>query len=161
VAKAFLKKWYFWGTHSRLPPIIKAARTIKRHEAGILRWFHSCIANGILEGINSLVQAAKTKARSTDISRPSSTSSPASSICAYPLETARNRQCNTSFIADAAALRLVDIIGEDNIMWGADYPRAEGTWGYTNEMLKGMWDQLGPVAGAKFLSGNAARLWNL
>jgi len=63
VAKAFLKKWYFWGTHSRLPPIIEAARTIKRHEAGILRWFHSGIANGILEGINSLVQAAKAKAR--------------------------------------------------------------------------------------------------
>jgi len=28
-----------------------------------LRWFHSGIANEILEGINSLVQAAKAKAR--------------------------------------------------------------------------------------------------
>ena len=62
-ARAFLKKWYFWATHSRLAPIIKAARTIKRHWEGILRWFESKIANGILEGINSLVQAAKAKAR--------------------------------------------------------------------------------------------------
>jgi predicted TIM-barrel fold metal-dependent hydrolase len=71
------------------------------------------------------------------------------------------RQCYASFIVDAAALRLVDLIGEDNIMWGADYPHAEGTWGYTNDMLSDMWKTLGPVAGAKFLGGNAARLWKL
>ena len=62
-AEAFLKKWYFWATHSRLDPVIEAAGTIKRHWDGILRWFDSKIANGILEGINSLVQAAKAKAR--------------------------------------------------------------------------------------------------
>jgi transposase len=62
-AEAFLKKWYFWATHSRLEPMIEAAKTIKRHWDGILRWFDSNIANGILEGINSLVQAAKAKAR--------------------------------------------------------------------------------------------------
>ena len=40
-----------------------AARTIMRHRDGILRWFNSKIANGLIEGINSLVQAAKAKAR--------------------------------------------------------------------------------------------------
>ena len=62
-AEAFLKKWYFWATHSRLTPMIEAARTIKRHWDGVLRWFESRINNGILEGMNSLVQAAKAKAR--------------------------------------------------------------------------------------------------
>jgi transposase len=62
-AEAFLKKWYFWATHSHLPPMIEAARTIKRHWNGVLRWFDTRIANGIMEGINSLVQAAKAKAR--------------------------------------------------------------------------------------------------
>ena len=62
-ATAFLKKWYFWSTHSRLEPMIEAARTVKRHWDGILRWFDSKIANGLIEGINSLVQAAKAKAR--------------------------------------------------------------------------------------------------
>jgi len=62
-AAAYLKRWYFWATHSRLPPIIDAAHTVKRHWSGILRWFHSRIANGLIEGINSLVQAAKAKAR--------------------------------------------------------------------------------------------------
>lgn len=62
-AEAFLKKWYFWATHSRLSPIAEAARTIKRHWDGVLHWFDSKIANGLIEGINSLVQAAKAKAR--------------------------------------------------------------------------------------------------
>lgn len=62
-AERFLKKWYFWATHSRLEPIKEAAYTIKRHWTGILRWFKSRINNGILEAINSLVQAAKARAR--------------------------------------------------------------------------------------------------
>ena len=62
-AEAYLNKWYFWATHSRLPPIVKAAKTIRQHQQGILRWFISGLNNGILEGINSLVQAAKAKAR--------------------------------------------------------------------------------------------------
>ena len=58
-----LKKWYFWATHSRLKPIIKVAKTIKKHWDGILRWWSSKINNGILEGLNSVIQAAKSKAR--------------------------------------------------------------------------------------------------
>jgi transposase len=30
---------YFWATQRRLAPIIDTARTIKRHQNGILRWF--------------------------------------------------------------------------------------------------------------------------
>jgi transposase len=62
-APAFLQRWYFWATHSRLPAMIQFARLLRRHEAGVLRWLTSRISNGILEGINSLVQAAKAKAR--------------------------------------------------------------------------------------------------
>jgi transposase len=41
----------------------QVALTIMRHRDGILRWFDSRIANGLIEGINSLIQAAKAKAR--------------------------------------------------------------------------------------------------
>jgi len=58
-----LKKWYFWATHSRLQPIIDVAKTIKNHWEGVLEWKKSQINNGILEGLNSIVQAAKAKAR--------------------------------------------------------------------------------------------------
>jgi transposase len=62
-AEPFLKKWYFWATHSRLQPVIDAARTIRKHWDGVLQWFTSRLTNAILEGINSLVQAAKARAR--------------------------------------------------------------------------------------------------
>ena len=61
--ETLLKKWYFWATHSRLEPIKKAAKTIKNHWDGIVKWKESQINNGILEGLNSIVQAAKSKAR--------------------------------------------------------------------------------------------------
>jgi len=62
-AAAYLKRWLGWAARSRLPPMVEAARTIRRHADGILRWFDSRIANGLIEGINSLIQAAKAKAR--------------------------------------------------------------------------------------------------
>ena len=62
-AETFLKKWYAWAIRSRLQPIVQAAKTIKNHWDGVLRWFESRITNGLLEAINSLIQAAKAKAR--------------------------------------------------------------------------------------------------
>ena len=62
-AEAYLKKWYYWATHSRLEPMKKAAYTIKEHWNYILNWLKSNVTNGILEGINSMVQAAKARAR--------------------------------------------------------------------------------------------------
>jgi transposase len=61
--EAFLRQWYFWATHSRLEPMIKAAQTIKAHWDGVLNWFESHLTTGLLEGINSLLQAAKARAR--------------------------------------------------------------------------------------------------
>jgi transposase len=58
-----LNKWYFWATHSRLEPIKQAAYTIKNHWDGVLKWFESKINNGILESLNSIIQACKAKAR--------------------------------------------------------------------------------------------------
>jgi transposase len=62
-AEALLQHRYYWATHSRLKPMIEAARTIKRHWDGVLRWFCSRITNGLLEAINGLIQCAKAKAR--------------------------------------------------------------------------------------------------
>jgi transposase len=62
-AEQFLKDWYYWATHSRLEPMIKVAKTLMEHKDGVLRWFQSRVSNGLLEGINSLIQAAKAKAR--------------------------------------------------------------------------------------------------
>ena len=58
-----LRGWYNWTVRSKLEPMVEAARTIKRHWDGIVSWKVSQISNGILEGLNSLVQAAKARAR--------------------------------------------------------------------------------------------------
>lgn len=62
-AEPLFKQWYFWATHSRIARMIKAAKTIRAHWAGVLRWFTSRISNGAVEAINGLIQSAKRKAR--------------------------------------------------------------------------------------------------
>ena len=61
-AKHF-KRWYFWATHCRLKPIIDAAKTLKRHEAGLLSYFAHPITNAGAEGLNSRIQAIRVSAR--------------------------------------------------------------------------------------------------
>ncbi|MEY8016477.1 ISL3 family transposase [Mycobacterium servetii] len=61
-AKHF-KRWYFWATHCRLKPIIDAAKTLKRHEAGLLSYFAHRITNAGAEGLNSRIQAIRVSAR--------------------------------------------------------------------------------------------------
>ena len=58
-----LTQWHNWAATSQLTPMEKVAKTIKNHWDGIIQWKKSQINNGILEGLNSVVQAAKRKAR--------------------------------------------------------------------------------------------------
>ncbi|MGM0568880.1 MAG: ISL3 family transposase, partial [Elusimicrobiota bacterium] len=62
-AEELLKKWFWWATHSRIEEMREVAWTIKRHWKGVLNWHENRISNGLLEGLNSLFQAAKAKAR--------------------------------------------------------------------------------------------------
>lgn len=61
--ETMLKRWYFWATHSRIEFMKEAAYTIKAHWEGVVQWKKTYIDNGLLEGLNSLIQAAKAKAR--------------------------------------------------------------------------------------------------
>src|SRR6266511_3634931 len=57
LAEAYLERWYEGAVRSRLQPIIDFAHMIGEHWEGVLRWHWTKINNGVLEGINSLVQA--------------------------------------------------------------------------------------------------------
>jgi transposase len=63
LAEDYLKRWYYWATHSKIEPIIDAAKTIKAHWSGIVNYAETKITNGVLEGLNSVVQSAKSSAR--------------------------------------------------------------------------------------------------
>jgi transposase len=62
-AKLFLEEWCDMPMDSGLEPFVRVAQTLRDHAAGVLRWFVVGLTNGILEGINSLIQATKAKAR--------------------------------------------------------------------------------------------------
>lgn len=55
-ASIHFKRWYFWATHSRLDPVIKAARTFHRHLQNVLTYFRHRVTNAVCEGVNSKIQ---------------------------------------------------------------------------------------------------------
>ncbi len=61
-AALYLKRWYFWATHSRLKPIIEAAKAIKRYWHGVVSFTSSRITNGVVEGLNSKIKTAMKRA---------------------------------------------------------------------------------------------------
>ena len=61
-AIAYLKRWYNWATHSRLDPVIRAARTIKRYWQGIINYLQTPVTNGTVEGLNSKIKTAMKRA---------------------------------------------------------------------------------------------------
>ena len=54
-----------WGTRlsPKLEPLRQFAEMGEEYWLGITRWHHSKVSNGLLEGLNSLIQAAKRRAR--------------------------------------------------------------------------------------------------
>ena len=62
-AKKFFDRWYFRATHSRIKPIIKVAKTLKRHLDGLLSYCTHMITNAVTEGLNSKIQIIKASAR--------------------------------------------------------------------------------------------------
>ncbi len=60
---SLLNQWHKKASKSSIGLIQKMARTVKDHWDGILSYFDSMLTTGFLEGINSLIQAAKARAR--------------------------------------------------------------------------------------------------
>lgn len=58
-AEAFWKNWYYWASHSKLDPMIRAAKKLKKHERRILNYFNHRITNSIAEGINGQIERLK------------------------------------------------------------------------------------------------------
>lgn len=62
-AEKVFKRLVSWLRRSRLEPMKKVANTLKEHKHTILAYFYHRVTNAMAEGINSLIQAAKRKAR--------------------------------------------------------------------------------------------------
>jgi len=57
--RRYFKRWYFWATHSRLAPVIKAANTLKTHLDNIVTYARHRITNALGESINSKIEKVK------------------------------------------------------------------------------------------------------
>lgn len=62
-AEAFLESWCRAAEESGIPSFLDFVKTVKKHWAGILNYVESQVNNGILEGINSKIQLARSRAR--------------------------------------------------------------------------------------------------
>jgi transposase len=61
-AEKHWRQWYYWATHSRLKPVVEAARTIERHLQNVMTFFKHRITNAVSEGMNSKIQTIKKRA---------------------------------------------------------------------------------------------------
>lgn len=61
-ATKFWKRWFFWATHSRLEPMIAAAKLIARHLPNVLTYFTHRITNAVAEGLNSKIATVQKRA---------------------------------------------------------------------------------------------------
>ncbi len=62
-AEEYLRRWIAEVDASGLKPLIAFGRMLEDHWLGVIRWHHSRVSNGLLESLNSLIQAAKRRAR--------------------------------------------------------------------------------------------------
>ena len=62
-ARSFFRRWFYWATHSRLRPVIEAARTLQRRLENILTYLRHPITNATTESLNAKIQWVKYTAR--------------------------------------------------------------------------------------------------
>jgi transposase len=62
-ARKFFTRWNGWAARSRLKPIVKVAKMLKKRLDNLLSYFRHGITNAMSEGFNSRIQTIKSNAR--------------------------------------------------------------------------------------------------
>ena len=65
-----------------------------------------------------------------------------------------------SFQEDAIGIRLRDVIGVENMMWGSDYPHSELTFPQSRKILAEILAGVPDDEQARIVGGNTARVQN-
>jgi len=70
--------------------------------------------------------------------------------------------CYATFMTDPVGLEVLHRIGADRVMWAADYPHSEGTFGYTRDAIQAVFDATTNVETAqKILGKTAVEVFNM
>jgi transposase len=59
---AFLDKWFWWATHSRIKQMRNFAWSMKKYKDGVLSWFNTPVSNAAVEGLNGKAKAVMRRA---------------------------------------------------------------------------------------------------
>jgi hypothetical protein len=59
----YVLHWYRWNLRCKLTPIVAHGQIVRYDWDGILRYIETRLTNGVVEGINSKIQLARTRAR--------------------------------------------------------------------------------------------------
>jgi predicted TIM-barrel fold metal-dependent hydrolase len=70
-----------------------------------------------------------------------------------------HRQCFATYQSDAIGLRLIDVLGADNIMWGNDFPHPDGIWPDSREFIDREMEGVPESVQRKVLCENARALY--
>ena len=65
------------------------------------------------------------------------------------------------FMSDDAAMRALDVIGEDNITWESDYPHEDGYFPHSRERLAATLADVPDAVARKIAETNARRLFGI
>ena len=69
------------------------------------------------------------------------------------------RQCYATYQSDPVGVKLLDELGEDNIMWGSDFPHPDGVWPDSQEYIQKELGHLPEATKKKIVCDNAAKLY--
>ena len=71
------------------------------------------------------------------------------------------RQVWATFQIDHAGLRLLDVIGDDRVMWASDYPHADSTWPESQKAIAENFTDVPAPSRRRILCDNARALYGL
>ena len=69
------------------------------------------------------------------------------------------RQCYATYQSDPVGVKLLEELGEDNIMWGSDFPHPDGVYPDSQEYIQKELGHLPATTRKKIVCDNAAKLY--
>ncbi len=71
------------------------------------------------------------------------------------------RQVWVTFQDDLAGLKLLDVLGDERVMWASDYPHPDSTWPHSQQVIDRQLHDADPELKNKLLRDNARALYGL
>jgi predicted TIM-barrel fold metal-dependent hydrolase len=70
-----------------------------------------------------------------------------------------HRQCYATFQNDRVGMDMIKYLGEDNVMWGNDYPHPDGVWPISQDVIRETMSEISDEVRTKITHDNVAKLY--